>query len=264
MLFPSDQDPKPTRVMKFQVNNYEQVDSSNDVAMEAARSGAADGLVVWAQRQTKGRGQKNHTWESQPESSLTFSVLFRPTEDEQPVLGRFTALGALAAAQAVKAKTGFDAQIKWPNDVLLNNKKICGVLAETDLQGGRASAVVVGVGVNLRPGAFESNSTMNYPASDIFSETGCGLGADTWLWTILEKIEALRRLLPDDAFIQGWNERLAFKGEFRQLRNHKGETGSFRLLGVLPDGSLSVEQADGQQFNFQSVEVLSSSSSSSV
>ncbi len=249
--------------MKFQVIKYEQVGSSNDVAMEAARSGAEDGLVVWAAHQTQGRGQKNRTWESQPQSSLTFSVLFRPTEEELAVLGRFTALGALAVAKAIKANTGFEAKVKWPNDVLLNDKKICGVLAETDLQTGTASAVVVGVGVNLLPGAFEATQTMNYPASDIFSETNCSLDSQTMLEMVLEAIQALRQLLPGDAFVQEWNERLAFKGEFRCLRNHKGETGMFRLLGIQSDGSLWVEQADGQQFSFQSAEVLSSSSTSS-
>ena len=248
--------------MKFQVNRYDEVGCSNDVALEAARSGAEDGLVVWAMRQTRGRGQRNHTWESQPESSLTFSVLFRPNQEELTSLVRFTALGALAVAQAVKAKTGFDAQVKWPNDVLLNGKKICGVLAETDLQAAKANAVVVGVGVNLLPAAFDANTPMHYPASDIFSETGFRLDAETWLWTVLEAMRAFRQVLPGDAFIREWNARLAFKGEMRTIRNHKGETGLFRLLGVLSDGSLRVEDADGQQFSFQSAEVLSSSSSS--
>ena len=249
--------------MKFQLINLEQVGSSNDIALEAARSGAADGLVVWAQQQTMGRGQRNHTWESQPKSSLTFSVLFRPNQEELTLLGRFTALGALAVAQAVQAKTGIEAQVKWPNDVLLNSKKICGVLAETDLQAGKANAVVVGVGVNLLPGAFGENAAMNYPASDVLSETGCCLDAETWLWAILEAMQELRELLPGDAFIREWNEHLAFKGETKSIRNHKGETGLFRLLSVSSDGSLLVEDADGQEFNLQSAEVLPSSSSSS-
>ncbi len=249
--------------MKFQVNCLEVVDSTNDLALEAARCGAEDGLVVWAQWQTKGRGQRERVWQSQPKSSLTFSVLFRPTEEEKTLLGRFTALGALAVARAVSAKTGTETQVKWPNDVLLKGKKICGVLAETDLQAGKANAVVVGVGINLLPGSYEENAALNYPASDIFSETGFSLDAETWLWSILEAMQALRQLLPGDAFIQEWNERLAFRGEMRNIRNHKGETGLFRLLGVLSDGSLRVEGAGGQHFTFQSAEILSSSSFSS-
>lgn len=248
--------------MKFQLTNLGEVDSSNDVVLGAARSGAEDGLVVWAQQQTKGRGQRNHIWESQPKSSLTFSVLFRPNQEELTLLGRFTALGALAVARAVLAKTGVVAQVKWPNDVLLNGQKICGVLAETDLQSGKANAVVVGVGVNLLPGAFRENAAMNYPASDILSETGCSLDAETWLWAILQAMQELREWLPGDAFIREWNERLAFKGEMKSIRNHKGETGLFRLLGVSSDGSLLVEGADGQEFSLQSAEVLPSSSSS--
>lgn len=249
--------------MKFQLNRLEVVDSTNDLALEAARSGAEDGLVVWAQRQTRGRGQRERVWQSQPESSLTFSVLFRPTEEEQTLLGRFTALGALAVAQAVSAKTGTETQVKWPNDVLLKGKKICGILAETDLQAGKANAVVVGVGINLLAGSYGKNIALNYPASDIFSETGFSLDTETWLWSILEAIQALRQLLPCDAFIREWNQRLAFRGEIRTIRNHKGETELFRLLGVLSDGSLRVEDASGQHFTFQSAEILPSSSSSS-
>mgnify|MGYP001186446791 FL=1 len=249
--------------MRFQLLRFTLVDSTNDLALQAAETGAEDGLVVWALQQTKGRGQKNRTWESQPSCSLTFSVLCRPNQEEQTVLGRFTALGALAVARAVKVKTGLDAQVKWPNDVLLNGKKICGVLAETDMQAERAGAVVVGVGVNLLPGAFGANAAMNYPASDVFSETGVSLDAETFLWTILEAMQELRGYLPGDAFTQEWNERLAFKGEVRRIKNHKGETGWFRLLGISIDGSLRVEDADGHEFCLQSAEVLPSSSSSS-
>ena len=247
--------------MKFNLNCLDSVDSTNDFALEAARSGAEDGLVVWARRQTRGRGQRERVWQSQPGSSLTFSVVFRPNQQEQTLLGRFTALGALAVTGAIKSNTGFDAQVKWPNDVLLNGKKICGVLAETDLQSGRANAVVVGIGVNLLPGTFDPNTAINFPASDIFSETGFSLDAETWLWSILEASQALRQLLPGDAFIQEWNRRLAFRGEMRNIRNHKGETGLFRLLEVLSDGSLRVEDAGSQHFSFQSAEILPSSSS---
>jgi biotin-(acetyl-CoA carboxylase) ligase len=89
------------------------------------------------------------------------------------------------------------------------------------------------------------------------------LEAETWLWAILEAMQELRELLPSDAFIRAWNERLAFKGEKKSIRNHKGETGLFRLLSVSSDGSLLVEDADGQEFSLQSAEVLPSLSSSS-
>lgn len=248
--------------MKFRVRRYEELNSTNDAALEAARLGAEDGLVVLARRQTRGRGQKNHTWESRPGASLTFSVLFRPNPQELNVLGRFSALGALAVAQALNKKTGCEAEVKWPNDVLLNRKKICGVLAETDLQVGTANAVVVGVGLNLLPGSFGSSVVLNYPASDIFSETGFRLDDETCLEMVLEAFQDLRQKLPFEVFIQEWNNRLAFKGEIRRVRNHKGETGLFRLLGVHADGSLRVEDADGQVVYFQSAEVLPSSSSS--
>ena len=248
--------------MKFQLRRYEEVTSTNDIALVAAQHGAGDGLVVWAERQTRGRGQKNRVWESQPGSSLTFSVLFKPNEEELGVLGRFTALGGLAVAEAVREKTGHEAKIKWPNDVLLHGRKICGVLAETDLQPGKENAVVVGVGVNLLPGAFGTSAMMNYPAGDILSETGIALEGEAFLLVVLDAMRKLRKSLPGGAFMEAWNSRLAFRGELRDIRNHKGETGSFRLVGVHSDGALMAEDAAGQIIRFQSAEVLPSSSSS--
>lgn len=246
--------------MEFHLIRLEETTSTNDAAAQAADSGADDGLVIWARRQLAGRGQKNRRWESQPACSLTFSVLFRPTQAERRVIGRFTALGALAVAEAVKCHTGFEAQVKWPNDVLLHGKKICGVLTEADLRADGQIAVVVGVGVNLLPGAFADGAVMNYPASDLFTEAGVQADPETMLWRILNAIRDLRRDLTGEGFIRKWNERLAFRGELRMVRNHKGETRLFRLLGVLEDGSLAVEDEEGQPLSLQSAEVLPSSS----
>lgn len=249
--------------MDFRIVQLEEITSSNDYAAEATKKGADDGLVIWALRQTKGRGQKNRAWESQPQSSLTFSVLFRLKPEEYAVLGRFTALGALAVARALKSLAGVEALVKWPNDVLLNGRKICGVLAEADVQAGAAGSVVVGVGINLLPGAFDTSSAMNFPASDVFTETSVKVNAENWLWRVLGEMNALRSLLVEEDFTREWNEHLAFRGELRNIRNHKGETGEFRLLGILTDGSLCLEDADGQRFSLQSAEVLPSPSSSS-
>jgi BirA family biotin operon repressor/biotin-[acetyl-CoA-carboxylase] ligase len=120
-----------------------EVDSTNRYLLDEARGGASDGLVVVADRQTAGRGRLGRSWESGSGSSLLVSVLLRteghPVDRHVPVM-----TAAVAMADAVEATTGVVPSVKWPNDLLVGEKKLAGILAEAT-----GDAVVVGVGVNL-------------------------------------------------------------------------------------------------------------------
>lgn len=113
--------------------------STNRVAADLARAGAPDGTVVGADHQTRGRGRWGRTWESEPGSSLLVSVVLRPV----PPLVSLAA--GLAAAEACEEVAGVDARLKWPNDVLVGQDKVGGILAEVVV-----GAVVVGLGLNVR------------------------------------------------------------------------------------------------------------------
>ena len=124
---------------------FSEVDSTNRVAADLARAGAADGVVVGADHQTAGRGRRGRTWESRPGASLLVSVLLRPA----PPLVSLAA--GVAAAEACEAVAAVPIRLKWPNDVLSGGEKVGGILCE--LVGG---AAVVGLGLNLAwapPGA---------------------------------------------------------------------------------------------------------------
>ena len=123
--------------------------STNAVVAERARAGEAHGLVVVAEQQTAGRGRLDRTWVSPPRAGLTFSVLVRPDLPPDQV-GWVPLLGGLAVARALREQTGVDAVLKWPNDVLVGGRKVCGLLAEA--VGG---AVVLGVGLNVTTRADE-------------------------------------------------------------------------------------------------------------
>jgi BirA family biotin operon repressor/biotin-[acetyl-CoA-carboxylase] ligase len=118
--------------------------STNAVVAERARAGEAAGLVVVAEQQTAGRGRLDRSWESPPRSGLTFSVLLRPA---LPVAewGWLPLLTGLAVARALRLRAEVDSVLKWPNDVLLADRKVCGVLAEVPVPG----AVVIGIGLNV-------------------------------------------------------------------------------------------------------------------
>ena len=126
---------------------YEEVDSTNRVASEWASHGAAEGSIVVADHQTAGRGRLDRTWFSPAGSSLLFSLILRPsivTED----LGLLN-LAAGAAVCGAVAEEGVEPKVKWPNDVILNGRKIAGILSEASLEFNRAIGLILGVGVNV-------------------------------------------------------------------------------------------------------------------
>lgn len=127
---------------------YRELGSTNARARFLADTGAPHGLVLVADRQTAGRGQRGRAWES-PEGGLWFSVLLRPGIPPDEVAGWMPRCGA-AVATVLRAEFGLDATVKHPNDVLVGGKKVCGILAEAVTRAGQpvVDSVVVGVGMN--------------------------------------------------------------------------------------------------------------------
>jgi BirA family biotin operon repressor/biotin-[acetyl-CoA-carboxylase] ligase len=117
---------------------FAELDSTNRLAADLARAGAADGVVVGADHQTAGRGRRGRTWESRPGASLLVSVVLRPA----PAL--VTLAAGVAAAEACETVAGVEVGLKWPNDLLVAGAKVGGILSELV-----AGAAVVGLGVNL-------------------------------------------------------------------------------------------------------------------
>ncbi len=144
------------RLDGHEVRFFEQTASTNDVAMELGRAGAATGTLVVAETQTTGRGRLGRAWLSPPGMGIYLSMVLRPrlavTE-----LARVTLAGGLAACQAVERLTGLAPAIKWPNDLLLDGRKVGGILTETGaIRPGEPVLVVLGVGINVLtpPAAF--------------------------------------------------------------------------------------------------------------
>jgi BirA family biotin operon repressor/biotin-[acetyl-CoA-carboxylase] ligase len=151
--------------------------STNAVVAERARAGEEAGLCVVAEEQTAGRGRLDRTWVSPPRAGLTFSVLLRPATDQ---LGWVPLLGGLAVVRAIREQTGVDAVLKWPNDVLVGEKKAAGLLAEA--VGG---AVVLGVGLNVTTRAEELPHAM---ATSLALEGARTTDRDTLLRSVLRAL----------------------------------------------------------------------------
>jgi BirA family transcriptional regulator, biotin operon repressor / biotin---[acetyl-CoA-carboxylase] ligase len=139
--------------MKFTVLNFDSIESTNTEALNQARQGADEGLCILARRQTAGRGRLGRTWISERDAGLYFSIVLRPVI-ETTFLPLIT-LMAGAAVHATLAEFGIEADIKWVNDVHVNEKKVCGILSET-AETPRGLAVIVGIGINIGSSNFPS------------------------------------------------------------------------------------------------------------
>ncbi len=126
----------------------EAVESTNELAKELARQGAQDGTVVIAEEQTGGKGRLGRNWYSPPGQGIWFSIILRPPI--APVdIPKITIVCAVAVAKTIKDFTGVSAGIKWPNDILINNRKVAGILIEMNAETDKVNYLIVGIGINV-------------------------------------------------------------------------------------------------------------------
>ena len=146
--------------------------STNDVAREQGRRGAAAGFVVAASHQTRGRGRLSRSWESPPDCGLYVSILLRPTLTTARA-GELTILSSVAAADAVEKISGLRPQIKWPNDLVVNGRKLAGLLIETEPRRRELAFAVIGLGLNVRHRAGDFSEELRTRATSLYLATGC-------------------------------------------------------------------------------------------
>ena len=152
--------------------DLDEVDSTNEEAARWAREGAPHGAVVMAAAQTAGRGRRGRSWSSPSGRGLYISWIVRPDPAGPVAVAGLTMLAALAVARVVSELTGIEAHTKWPNDVLLHERKVAGILCEADFAAGRLDYVVVGVGVNVNARSDDLPERPLFPATSLWLETG--------------------------------------------------------------------------------------------
>ncbi|MCR4403368.1 MAG: biotin--[acetyl-CoA-carboxylase] ligase [Firmicutes bacterium] len=135
------------RSLEWKVIRLKEVDSTNAVAMRMAEAGAPEGTCVVAETQTGGRGRMGRVWHS-PRGGLWFSVVLRPTVPPKD-LGKLSLVAGVAVTETVREAAGLPAMMKWPNDVVVNGKKVSGTLMEGRWRGERVGHVVVGIGIDV-------------------------------------------------------------------------------------------------------------------
>lgn len=220
--------------------------STMDVARREAEADAPEGTVVIAEEQTAGRGRFGRAWASPAGKNLYLTVLLRPPIDRLRLLSM---AAPLAVAQAVQATTGLEPSIKWPNDVLLDGRKLSGALIENELSGGAVRYALIGIGVNVN---FDVASTPEIAAiaTSVQAALGRPISREQLLAALLNQLEALYES-DREAIYAAWRARLdtlgreitvSLSGEhFTGVAENVDEQGN--LLLRLPDGSLLTFEA---------------------
>lgn len=137
-----------TNFLGKEIHSYESVTSTNDIAYELAEKGAKEGSVIIANEQTKGKGRLGRRWESPPEGGIYLSCILRPdiSPNEVP---KIALVAAISAVKAIRKFSGLEALIKWPNDILLSDRKAGGILTELKAEMDRVNFVILGIGINI-------------------------------------------------------------------------------------------------------------------
>jgi len=226
----------------------EEAASTNDVAAQAGRAGAAEGLVVFAERQTAGRGRLGRKWESAAHQGLWFSLLLRPAFALAD-WSRLTTWAALGVARGLEeALPGCHAAVKWPNDIYLCGKKAVGILSECTA--GPGGYAVVGIGVNVNQTREDFPAELRARATSLRETAGSGSGPldrHAVAAALLRQLDALYPALAQNfaAVVAEAQARSILMG--RRITIHGAqETYEAVAEALEPDGSLRVRCADGQ------------------
>lgn len=225
-------------LLKPKVLRFESLPSTNTELARMASEGAAEGLAIVADEQTAGRGRLQRAWSSPKGAGLYFSILLRPVIpiDQWPLI---TFLAALAVGDALQEATGLTTDIKWPNDLLSGERKICGILAEAiDTPAGRA--VIVGIGINLTPSAFPE-------ATSVSEAAGLQPDREAILAALLRALSRWYSLLGErEKIVAAWANRSSYAtGKVVQVKNGE-ETWQGTTCGVEPDGALRLRTINGE------------------
>ncbi len=222
-----------------------QTGSTNNDALAAARGGAVEGTVFVTDFQTQGRGTRGRTWRSPRNTSLLLSVVLRPTRVLKPV--ELTQLAALGLCNGLRDSTGLDVRIKWPNDAMVRDKKIGGVLVEPLPE--PAMAAVVGIGTNLNLAASEIGLA-DGSATSVLDETGSPCDRELVIAAVVGVLERSYRILENGgSLFEDWTTLSAVIGRSVALRT-EARTYLGTVSGFGPGGELVLDCEDGARRRF--------------
>jgi BirA family transcriptional regulator, biotin operon repressor / biotin---[acetyl-CoA-carboxylase] ligase len=230
------------------VRYFDSIGSTNDEALAWATSGAKNFSLVIADEQTNGRGRLDRKWHTPKSSALAMSVILRPDTKSKPHLSRIVGMAALAIFDSL-VRLGVAPQIKWPNDVLVNQKKIAGILVESVWSGNDIDALVIGIGMNVYQTSVPVKNKLRFPATSVEEEATQQPvpEREEIVKSILTALTFWYENLPSESFIKAWEEKLAFRAETVDIHQTGSATSIVGVLdGLESDGSLRLRDGYGK------------------
>ncbi|MCM1252138.1 MAG: biotin--[acetyl-CoA-carboxylase] ligase [Clostridium sp.] len=232
-----------------EIHYFSETGSTNIEAKRYAEEGAPHGTTVVADMQSAGRGRRGKSWQSPAGSAIYMTILLRP-EFAPDKASMLTLVMALSVADAIAEMTGLSSGIKWPNDIVVNKKKVCGILTEMNAELDYIQYVVIGVGINVNnnsPEEFPAEIRQN--ATSLKLESGMHLSRAALLERVLAHFEKnyqiFTKTLDLSALMDAYDARLLNRNTEVKVLDPKGEyTGIAR--GINPTGELLVEMASGE------------------
>jgi BirA family biotin operon repressor/biotin-[acetyl-CoA-carboxylase] ligase len=235
------------RIIGREIRYLAETDSTNRQAYALGEAGAGEGLVVIADRQTAGKGRMGRSWASPPGVNLYLSILLRPPLPPQAA-PQLTFVSTLAVSRTIAAVSGLSPTHKWPNDVLVGDCKVAGLLNEMSAESDRIRFVVLGIGVNLNMTADQFPNDLRMPATSLLLAGGQPVSRALFARTLLEQLDALyaeflqRGPAP---LLAAWEARCDLIG--KEVEVDEGGSGILRgkFTGIDRDGALLLTLADG-------------------
>ena len=220
-----------------------ELDSTNRYARGLAEQGAAEGEIVIAEEQSRGRGRLGRSWVSPPYVNVYFSVVLRPKLPPARA-PQITLMAAVALAETLDAFSPLPALIKWPNDILMNGKKLAGILTESSCHADRIEFAILGIGVNLNFPAELMPDAIRGGATSLWAVRQHRVDREEFLRRLIQHLDRCYGILEESGFeaiARRWDDRFSLRG--KQVRVEMVDGVLFgRAIGIDQDGALIIEE----------------------
>lgn len=245
-----------TKFLGQHIHYEETVDSTQKIANRLIYEGAQEGTIVIAEEQKGGRGRMERKWHSPKFTGIWMSVILKPNIPP-PKAPQLTLITAVAVVQAIEEATGLSPDIKWPNDILLNGKKITGILTEMQADADRIRSIIIGIGINVNQQEEDFPEELKSIATSLYCESGEKYDRAKLTAILLQKLEQLYMLYLDKGFypIKLLWESYALSIGKDIIARTLTDTIRGKALGITDDGVLKMEDADGKIHHVYSADI---------
>ncbi|MBD7936091.1 MULTISPECIES: biotin--[acetyl-CoA-carboxylase] ligase [Cytobacillus] len=245
-----------TNILGSHIHYEETVDSTQKVAHQLATDGASEGTIVVAEEQISGRGRMDRKWISPKYTGVWMSIILRPQLPPHRA-PQLTLIAAVAVVQAIEEVTGLTAEIKWPNDVLINGKKITGILTEMQADADRIVSIIMGIGINVNQKLDDYPKEIQSIATSLSIEKKEEISRAQIIQSLLFKLEKLYQLYLQHGFQPIrilWESYAISIGKRIKARTLSG-TITGKAIGITDEGILLLEDEAGVQHQIYSADI---------